>query len=218
MRCTPENENQCFFRFREKYRNIASLAYTMGMKDNNNKVEDLKKFLQNISPLMVLKRFEYSKAPDQSLIKQNNVKYNGSVDLEIFGKVVTEDDRNEIAKALGMKCFRDDEKVLSLEEAMVVIEDTIRQKSENANEDQSATENIYDLKKIIENIAREYEPLSNYRKTIRLFEIYRMLNENGLCKVILDKLDETQQSAGGSSTSQAPEAPAETEATPTPLQ
>jgi hypothetical protein len=184
MRCTPENENQCFFRFREKYRNIASLAYTMGMKDNNNKVEDLKKFLKNIPPLMTLKKFDYNKTQDVSLIKQNTVKYNGSVELELFGKVVTDEDRDEIARALWMQCFREEEKMLSIDEAMMVIDETINQKSDNIEENQAQTEGIWDIKRIIEDVSLQYESLSNYKKTIKIFEIYRMLNENWLCKVL----------------------------------
>ncbi|HCY21620.1 TPA: hypothetical protein DIC40_07415 [Patescibacteria group bacterium] len=75
MGCSPETESQCFYRFREKYRNIAGLAYTVGMKDNTNKTEDLKDFLKNMPPIIAVQEFMYTKVQESSIIKQNTSKF-----------------------------------------------------------------------------------------------------------------------------------------------
>ncbi|AHB41617.1 hypothetical protein P148_SR1C00001G0828 [candidate division SR1 bacterium RAAC1_SR1_1] len=183
MGCSPETESQCFYRFREKYRNIAGLAYTVGMKDNTNKTEDLKDFLKNMPPIIAVQEFMYTKVQESSIIKQNTSKFEGKISLEIYGQSISPEERDEIAVDLGKKCFADN-KILSPEEVLNTINETIRKKSDLIEENQSKANSIRDLKTIIENIGTNYEGLSNYRKTIKLFEMYRMLNENGLCKTI----------------------------------
>ncbi len=183
MGCSPETESQCFYRFREKYRNIATLAYTIGMKDNTNKAEDLKKILRDLPPIIAVKEFEYNKIQENGIIKQNNMKYAGKVEIEIYGQSIPDQEREEIAKDLGKKCFAD-EKILTPQEVMETIDETIRKKSNIIEENQRKGNSIRDLKTIIEKITTNYEELNNYKKTIRLFEMYRMLNENWLCKTI----------------------------------
>lgn len=183
MWCSPETESQCFYRFREKYRNIAGLAYTIGMKDNINKAEDLKKFLMNIPPIIAIQNFEYTKVQPSWIIKQNTNKFEWKIELEIYGQSISVEDMDEIAKTLGKQCFGDD-KILSPEEVLNTVDETIRKKSNIIEENQNKANTIRDLKTIIENINANFEWLSNYKKTIKLFEMYRMLNENGLCKTI----------------------------------
>jgi hypothetical protein len=183
MWCSPETESQCFYRFREKYRNIAGLAYTVGIKDNVNKTDDLKEFLRNLPPIIAVQDFVYSKIQEEGIIKQNTTKYEGKIGLEIYGQSISSEERDEIANDLGRKCFAE-EKILSPTEVLNIIDETIRKKSNIIDENQNKTNSIRDLKTIIENVSTNYEWLTNYKKTIRLFEMYRMLNENGLCKTI----------------------------------
>ncbi|MDD3262938.1 MAG: hypothetical protein PHR61_03750 [Candidatus Absconditabacteria bacterium] len=183
MGCSPETESQCFYRFREKYRNIASLAYTVGMESNVNKAEDLKKFLKNLPPIIAVQEFVYTKINEDGIIKQNTTRYDGKVELEIYGQNISSEEITEIAKDLGRKCLTEDKELLP-QEVLNVIDETIRKKSNIIEENQTKANTIRDLKTIIENINTNFEGLDNYRKTIRLFEMYRMLNENGLCKTI----------------------------------
>lgn len=183
MWCTPETENQCFYRFREKFRNIAELSYTIGMKDNVNKTEDLRNFLKNMPPIIAVQEFIYNKIEESSIIKQNTTKYEWSITLEIYWQSITTQERDEIAQNLWKKCFWED-KILTAQEALNIIDETIRKKSNTIDENQNKENTIRDLKTIIENITTNFDWLSEYKKTIRLFEIYRMLNENGLCKTI----------------------------------
>ncbi len=183
MGCSPETENLCFYRFREKYRNIAWLAYTIWMENNPNKTEDLKKFLRNLPPIIAVQDFVYTKLNEWGIIKQNNTKYDGKISLEIYGQNISEEDKDEIWKTLWNMCFMEN-KSITTEEVLNVIDETIRKKSNIIEENQTKSNSIWDLKMIIENIATNYESLTNYKKSIRLFEMYRMLNENWLCKTI----------------------------------
>ncbi len=182
MGCSPESEVVCFYKFRENYRNISNIAYTIWIKDNENKSEEFKTFLKNLPPLIAVQEFVFDQIQDNSLIK-NNIKFNGKISLEIFWQSITEEERNEIAKALGKKCFWE-EKIISREEAITIIDENIRKKINFIEWNQSKSNNIFELKGIIEKIGEEFDWLNNYKKTIRLFEIYRMLNENWICKTI----------------------------------
>lgn len=186
MECKPDTEIQCYYKFRDKYRNISQLAYTLGIANNTHKTSDLRAFLKNLPPLIAIQNFTYNKIQDQSILQQQNTKYQGEVKLQIYGQSVSEEDKNEIALKLGQECLWENNKPLSVEEATSTIQDAMRKSdtlSENGGDNNNSS-NISDLKKIIDTITTEYDTLNNYKKTIRLFEIYRMLNESWLCKTI----------------------------------
>ncbi|HCB51282.1 TPA: hypothetical protein DEP21_01720 [Patescibacteria group bacterium] len=104
MECKPDEEAQCYYRFRDKYRNIGSLAYTIGTQNTTNKTQKLKEALQELSPLIAIKKFTYNKIQTKSLIQQNT-KYQGSIDLEIYGQSISDEDMQEISLKLGKKCL-----------------------------------------------------------------------------------------------------------------
>lgn len=183
MWCSPETESQCFYRFREKYRNIAWLAYTIWIEENQNKVDDFKLFLKNMPPIMAIQDFVYTKTNEWWLIKQNTTQYDGKISLEIYGQNISNEEKDEISLILWNKCFLEN-KAISSEEVLNVIDETIRKKSNIIEENQNKANSIRDLRTIIENIWTNYDSLTNYKKIIKLFEMYRMLNENWLCKTI----------------------------------
>jgi len=47
--------------------------------------------------------------------------------------------------------------------------------SEISTTDKSHGDNLWELKTIVEEMDNNYSKLSNYKKTIKLFELYRML-------------------------------------------
>ena len=48
--------------------------------------------------------------------------------------------------------------------------------------DKSYADNLRELKGLVQQLDTDYSTLSNYKKTIKLFELYRMLSDAGLCK------------------------------------
>jgi hypothetical protein len=48
--------------------------------------------------------------------------------------------------------------------------------------DKTYGDNLRELQWIIQQLDKDFPKLSNYKKTIKLFELYRMLSDAGLCK------------------------------------
>jgi len=48
--------------------------------------------------------------------------------------------------------------------------------------DKTQSDDLRQLKSNLEKVQTDYPTLSPYKKTVKLFEIYRMINEAGLCK------------------------------------
>jgi len=181
MECGTENESECFYKFRDKFRNIAEIAYTIGSETNVNKTDDLKMFFKNMPPLMTVQNFTFDKKENAKLI-DSTITYAGKVELSIYGQNITAEDIAEIARSLGKKCFGNED-WLSAELAMSVIEKngpSQQGKEGNSN----SISRISDLKATLEDISKWYPEMNNYKKTIRLFEIYRMLNEGWFCTTI----------------------------------
>ncbi len=181
MSCENDNDNVCFYKFRDKYKEISELTYTVWLEKNQNKTEDLKKFIKNLAPIMTIQDFVYTRVGDSGIIKQHSTRYEWKISLEIYWQNISIEEKEEIAKTLWNMCLLED-KEINTEIALNIIDELIRKQSNVIDENQNKTNNIWDLRLIIENIASEFDSLSNYKKTIRLFEIYRMLNENWLCK------------------------------------
>lgn len=181
MECGTENESECFYKFRDKFRNIAEIAYTIGSESNISKTDDLKMFFKNMPPLMTVDSFTFDQKESNQLITSTTT-YEGRIELSIYGQNISVEEIADIGRALGKKCLGNEE-WLSPELAIAVIEKnglTQKGKEENSN----SISRISDLKLILEDISKEYIDANNYKKTIRLFEIYRMLNEGGFCTTI----------------------------------
>ncbi|HPC34666.1 MAG TPA: hypothetical protein PLP73_03300, partial [Candidatus Absconditabacterales bacterium] len=174
-----EKDSLCFYKFRDKYRAIPSLAYTIGVENNKNKTEELKKFLNNLAPIIKINTFTFERHLQQDLKNFENIQYKGEIQMDIYGKGISDEEVDEIAEKLGEKCINEK---LSPEIALKKIENTLINIGDIVKVDTKNTSNLRELKGIIENIEREYNNLSNNQKIIKLFEIYRMMNDNNLCQ------------------------------------
>jgi hypothetical protein len=131
-------------------------------------------FFKNMPPLMTVQNFIFDKKENNTALN-NSIKYEGKVELEIYGQNISTKDIEEIGKALGQKCFGNEE-VLSPSLAISIISKS-KQTEQIKDGSYSNVSRSGDLKAILENIEKEYTEGNNYKKTIRLFEVYRMLNE-----------------------------------------
>lgn len=172
----------CFYMFRDKYRGIPSMAYTIGDENTNNKVEQLKEFLSNLTPVMSLKDFSFDRNPNQNFSSPQHIQYQGKISIEIYGKWISDDEITEIWTLLGKQCFNADI-VLDPTTSMQKIEETLLQISDVNKLDTTKTKNLWDLKDIIQHAITDYPTFTNYQKTIKLFELYRMLHDANVCKV-----------------------------------
>jgi hypothetical protein len=75
-----------------------------------------------------------------------------------------------------------EDKALTPQDWLNLVQWAIVKLSEISTIDKSYGDNLRELKSLIEKSNEEFPSLSNYKKTIKLFELYRMLSDSGLCK------------------------------------
>jgi len=179
--CNNESNEGCYYKFRERYRNIPSLGYLIGTDFGSNGTENFKKFVLQLPPIFSLKEFEFDKIKSPTLSDAINSSYQGKVTIIVYGRSATSKEVDEIALALGQKCLWET-KPLTTQDWLNLIQTTIMKLSEISTTDKSHGDNLWELKTIVEEMDNNYSKLSNYKKTIKLFELYRMLFDSGLCK------------------------------------
>jgi hypothetical protein len=81
-------EKECFYSFREKYRNIPQIAYTIGMQGRDNKLSDLKNFLKNLPPIISITNFNFEKQNNDSFVN-NETTFKGQISFNAYGKTIT---------------------------------------------------------------------------------------------------------------------------------
>jgi hypothetical protein len=99
----------------------------------------------------------------------------------VYGRSASSEEVNQIAQSLWQKCLWED-KVLTTEDGLSIIQSAIVKLSDVNKIDKGYSDNLRELKWLIEQLNKDFPDLSNYKKTIKLFELYRMLSDAGLCK------------------------------------
>lgn len=176
--CWDEKINYCFYKFRDKYRSIPSLAYTIWLDDSKDKTNELKKFLKELPPIIKINEFTFERNMQQNIKNYENIQYKWEIQMNIYGRWIAMIEVNEIAENLWNKCIW---AILSPTEALKIINNTLVNLWDISQSNNYNTSNLRELKTIIENIEKEYWNLTNYNKVIRLFEVYRMLQDWNLC-------------------------------------
>lgn len=179
--CNNESDEICYYKFRERYRNIPTFGYLLGTNFGTNGAENLKKFIQNLPSIFAIKEFEFDKIKSPTLSDVNNTKYQGKITILVYGRSATPQEVEQIAQVLGKKCLWEN-KVLTTQDGMNIIQSAIMKLSDVNKIDKSYGDNLRELKWIIEQLDKDFPSLSNYKKTIKLFELYRMLSDSWLCK------------------------------------
>lgn len=174
------SKDVCFYNFRDKYRNLPSLAYTIWV-DRWDKVEQLKVFLKNMPPLFNIRSFTFRKNETASLTQADD-QYYGEVYITLFGRAIKDEEYIDIQKILWNMCF-DEGGLMSIENAVSKINDKISLLSQQKSIDSTENRDLLELKDIISQWEKEFRKQTNYQKIIRLFEIYRMLEDNNICKI-----------------------------------
>ncbi|MCF7834925.1 hypothetical protein K9M48_02620 [Candidatus Gracilibacteria bacterium] len=170
----------CYYRFRDKYRNIPEIAYNLGRVILDvDRTEYLKKFLKNLPPIISIKDLSFNKVRSESVIG-NNMQYKGKISISVFGKGISSQEVDEIANELGEQCFGEGIS-LNITLASNKVSEYINKLSGINDLDFKKSKNLRELDSIFKDIDTEYESLTNYNKIIKLFEIYRMLDDASLC-------------------------------------
>ncbi len=179
--CNNESDEICYYKFRERYRNIPTFGYLLWTDFGSNGAENLKKFIANLPPIFSIKAFEFNKTLSPTLSDVSNSTYQWKVTIVVYGRSASSEEVEEIAEVLGTKCLWED-RPLTIQDGINVVQSAIVKLSDLNKIDKTYGDNLRELKWLIEQLNVDYPTLSNYKKTIKLFELYRMLSDAGLCK------------------------------------
>lgn len=179
--CNNESDEICYYKFRERYRNIPSFGYLIGTDFWTNGAENLKKFIQNLPPIFSIKEFEFDKIKSPTLSDVSNSKYQGKITIIVYGRSASAQEVDQIADVLGQKCLGE-KRPLTTQDGINLVQGAIVKLSDVNKVDTSNADNLRELKGVIDQLNIDYPMLSNYKKTIKLFELYRMLSDSWLCK------------------------------------
>jgi hypothetical protein len=178
--CTTESQEECMYLFREKMRALPYLAYGIG-RNGVDIVEWFKFFFKNIPPILSIESFSFE--PRTSKKKWvNDSWYKGTVAIRIYGKDLLPNEISSISQELWSLCYINKDP-LSIANAKARVEKTIGEIGKwSLNTKRSLALNQILL--FLTKLETDYDGLANYKKVIRLFEVYRTLKENTLCDVI----------------------------------
>lgn len=143
--CNNESDEVCYYKFRERYRNIPSFGYLLGTDFGSNGAENLKRFIQQLPPIFSIKEFEFDKIKSPTLSDVSNSAYQGKVTIVVYGRSATAQEVDEIAQALGKKCLGE-AKPLTTQDGINLIQSAIVKLSEISTMDKSYGDNLRELK------------------------------------------------------------------------
>lgn len=170
----------CYYRFRDKYRSISEIAYNIGrIVLDVDRSEYLKNFLGSLPPIISIKDLSFNKVRSESIVWEA-MKYKWKISINVFGKWISSQEVNEISSKLWEKCFGEWVS-LNITFALNKVNEYINKLSWINDLDFKKSKNLWQLNDIFKSIESEYWSLTNYNKIIKLFEIYRMLDEENLC-------------------------------------
>jgi len=178
--CKVAKTEKCYYLFREKFRSIPYLAYSIS-DAWVNKVEAFRIFLQNIPPIIKITEFNFDKARSAKLISEST-EFNWKIWLTIHGKWIPPEEVEQISVELWKTCYKD-QHALTVEDALSQIDADIKSIWEIDTANASKSKELQDLRQIIETIHLSYEWLSYYAKAVKLFETYRMLSDASVCDI-----------------------------------
>ena len=183
--CNDKDPEVCYFDFRDKYRNIPELAYSIWIESVVNKPLALKRFIQELPPLIAIESFTFDKERSEngglSLIQ--NTDYIGQVHFNIYGRWISEAETKEITRKLAEDCFGSwTSNDMELKNVLAPVQTAIEQIDELWQNSVWRMTNLIELREILNEDAKTYSKLSPYNKMVRKFEYYRMLkNIWGIC-------------------------------------
>ena len=106
--------------------------------------------------------------------------YKWTIDLKIYWKWLNENEVVEIQQLLWEKCLWVN---LTPEVALEQITSKIANIWSDRNIDTYSANMLLELETLIRDIKDNFTSLNNYKKIVKTFEIYRMLNEWDICNL-----------------------------------
>lgn len=175
------SDSECFYNFRDKYRNLPYLAYKIWMGNQANRANWFRNFLKDLPPIIAITSFSFSKNSDSaSFLNNNEEEYAWNLTFNAYWKTISSDELNEAAIKLWNLCFGESaNQPLFPDIALDRVNNAISSLwwwDENVN-----ISSLLELQWIFEEMNNEYFWMDQYKKIIKVFESWRMLNDANLC-------------------------------------
>lgn len=175
-----EKQKLCLFEFRKKYISIPSLAYTLWAENNSKRKDSLKTFFKTLPPVLNIEDFTF-----EEWSKEIIWWYEWNLSIKFYWQDISSQDLLEIGNTLWSKCFISSTwtnlNTLNIENAVAKLDEKINEMIKNKNADSKYFNEYWQIKDLLSDIWTKYWELNNYNKIIKLFEVYRILNENDIC-------------------------------------
>ncbi len=175
--CQLLSKQACLYTFRSIYRSIPQLAYGVGLRVDQDAINALKRFIQNLPPVITVADFNFQRSPASV---GSMPEYEWSVVIHMHGKSVQQEDLDQVAFVLGEQCLGNNI-FLSPQTAGDIVDQYLRRIADTQIAQQQSTQ-LLQLSRLISQDQESFETLSNYQKVIKLFELHRMLDDAGICR------------------------------------
>jgi hypothetical protein len=142
--CNNESDEICYYKFRERYRNIPTFGYLLGTDFGTNGAENLKRFMLQLPPIFSIQSFEFDKIKSPTLSDAANSKYQGKVTILVYGRSATAQEVDQIAQVLGKKCLGEI-KPLTTQDGLNLIQSAIVKLSDVNKIDKTYGDNLREL-------------------------------------------------------------------------
>lgn len=182
--CWEESKEYCYYKFRNKYRDLPSLAYSIWLESNwtwdTVKTKQLKNFLKNLPQIIKVTSFTYDGQATTDMVNYTQKQYKWTINFRIYWDGLSNEEVVEIQTLLWEKCLWSK---LTPEAALAQIKWKLTNIWNDANIDTYSTLMLMELESLVWDISNSFNGLSNYKKVVKTFEIYRMLNEWNICNL-----------------------------------
>ena len=179
--CNDLEPAECFYQFRDKYRSLPYLAYRVWLERQTDRVEWLLEFLRDLPPALAITNFRFDKYSKWSFLNNNGEQYEGSVTFYAYWRNVTDSEIEETAWFLWKMCFwENSDQKISADLALSRVNDRIASLwwlNESVN-----VLSLWELQWLFTDIKNSYNGLPKYDKMVKLFELWRMMNDANLCE------------------------------------
>ena len=182
--CGDESKEYCYYKFRNKYRDLPSVAYSIWLEASwtwsMNKTEQLRNFLKDLPQVIKVIDFTYDWEEIKDMVNYTTKQYRWTINFRIYWDGLSNEEVVEIQKLLWEKCLWVD---LTPDAALSQIKWKLTNIWNDTNIDTYSTLMLMELETLIWDIANSFNWLTNYKKVVKTFEIYRMLNEWNICNL-----------------------------------
>ena len=155
----------------------------MWLENQTDRVDGLLEFLRDLPPAIAITNFRFDKHSNSSFLNNNVEQYEGSVTFYAYWKNVTDAEIDETAGLLWRMCFgNNSDQKISPDLALSRVNDKIASLwwlNESVN-----VLSLWELQWLFTDIKKNYNGLSKYNKMIKLFELWRMMNDANLCEQV----------------------------------